>query len=376
MEPGCQRQFRAAAGVIQALPRGGSYRPPYEVMLRFYSYYKQATVGSCEIPRPGFWDPIGRYKWDAWNRLGKMSREEAMAAYVSELKKIAQEVIDTTPAGETSEDVFAFFQPLYEVIHDMPRPPESFFKKAGRELGQADRALESSQEPDGAQSKVCGDTLEQTESGQPDQCVVGLSLCLSSSHPPCPDPGPAPDTRQQGEPGERTETGTRVRIHPWAAAGLAWHAEAVGLAPGAHPALPAALALPRPLAAVALAAQDKVTAAASGSAPAGAPQGFCSQQPGKEKNPAAIPGEQWLCPRLGRCLGRTDQPSSVARGAWPQPLLSAFGARLHPAQPPPPETPFTARGLWAGLRAACRVLPTRARASCSATARGSHQAPH
>ncbi|XP_074835050.1 acyl-CoA-binding domain-containing protein 4 isoform X2 [Carettochelys insculpta] len=206
MEPGCQRQFRAAAGVIQALPRGGSYRPPYEVMLRFYSYYKQATVGSCEIPRPGFWDPIGRYKWDAWNRLGKMSREEAMAAYVSELKKIAQEVIDTTPAGETSEDVFAFFQPLYEVIHDMPRPPESFFKKAGRELGQADRALESSQEPDGAQSKVCGDTLEQTESGQPDQCVVGLSLCLSSSHPPCPDPGPAPDTRQQGEPGERTET--------------------------------------------------------------------------------------------------------------------------------------------------------------------------
>uniref|UniRef100_A0A674JDL3 ACB domain-containing protein n=1 Tax=Terrapene triunguis TaxID=2587831 RepID=A0A674JDL3_9SAUR len=70
----------------------GSYRPPYEVMLRFYSYYKQATVGSCEIPRPGFWDPIGRYKWDAWNRLGKMSREEAMAAYISEMKKIAQKV--------------------------------------------------------------------------------------------------------------------------------------------------------------------------------------------------------------------------------------------------------------------------------------------
>uniref|UniRef100_A0A674J9U2 ACB domain-containing protein n=2 Tax=Terrapene triunguis TaxID=2587831 RepID=A0A674J9U2_9SAUR len=69
-----------------------SYRPPYEVMLRFYSYYKQATVGSCEIPRPGFWDPIGRYKWDAWNRLGKMSREEAMAAYISEMKKIAQKV--------------------------------------------------------------------------------------------------------------------------------------------------------------------------------------------------------------------------------------------------------------------------------------------
>uniref|UniRef100_A0A8C0GGW6 Acyl-CoA binding domain containing 4 n=1 Tax=Chelonoidis abingdonii TaxID=106734 RepID=A0A8C0GGW6_CHEAB len=55
-------------------------------------YYKQATVGSCEIPRPGFWDPIGRYKWDAWNRLGKMSKEEAMAAYISEMKKVAQKV--------------------------------------------------------------------------------------------------------------------------------------------------------------------------------------------------------------------------------------------------------------------------------------------
>nr|XP_006123782.1 acyl-CoA-binding domain-containing protein 4 [Pelodiscus sinensis] len=131
-EPDCQKQFEAAVRVIQGLPKNGSYRPPPEVMLRFYSYYKQATVGSCEVPRPGFWDPIGRYKWDAWNRLGKMPREEAMAAYVSEMKKIAQKVIDTVPAGETSEDTFGFFKPLYEVIHDMPSPPESFFKKAGK----------------------------------------------------------------------------------------------------------------------------------------------------------------------------------------------------------------------------------------------------
>ncbi|MGH0141828.1 UNVERIFIED_CONTAM: hypothetical protein FKN15_005355 [Acipenser sinensis] len=31
-------------------------------MLRFYSFYKQATCGPCAGPRPGFWDPIGRYK--------------------------------------------------------------------------------------------------------------------------------------------------------------------------------------------------------------------------------------------------------------------------------------------------------------------------
>lgn len=61
-------------------------------MLRFYSYYKQATMGPCLAPRPGFWDPIGRYKWDAWNSLGKMSREEAMSAYITEMKVVAQKV--------------------------------------------------------------------------------------------------------------------------------------------------------------------------------------------------------------------------------------------------------------------------------------------
>ncbi|XP_053426133.1 acyl-CoA-binding domain-containing protein 4 isoform X5 [Nycticebus coucang] len=98
-------------------------------MLRFYSYYKQATVGPCLVPRPGFWDPIGRYKWDAWNSLGKMSKEEAMSAYITEMKLVAQKVIDTVPLGEVAEDMFGYFEPLYQVIPDMPRPPETFLKR-------------------------------------------------------------------------------------------------------------------------------------------------------------------------------------------------------------------------------------------------------
>uniref|UniRef100_A0A8C6I7I9 Acyl-Coenzyme A binding domain containing 4 n=1 Tax=Mus spicilegus TaxID=10103 RepID=A0A8C6I7I9_MUSSI len=128
-EPDCQKQFQAAVSVIQNLPKNGSYRPSYEEMLRFYSYYKQATMGPCLVPRPGFWDPIGRYKWDAWNRLGKMSREEAMSAYISEMKLVAQKVIDTVPLGEVAEDMFGYFEPLYQVIPDMPRPPETFLRR-------------------------------------------------------------------------------------------------------------------------------------------------------------------------------------------------------------------------------------------------------
>uniref|UniRef100_UPI00398F3870 acyl-CoA-binding domain-containing protein 5-like isoform X2 n=1 Tax=Pristiophorus japonicus TaxID=55135 RepID=UPI00398F3870 len=119
----CQRQFQAAVSVIQALPKNGSYRPSHEKMLKFYSYYKQATFGPCSISRPGFWDPIGRIKWDTWKALGNMSKKEAMITYVKEIKKAAQEVIDKMSGTENAEQHFHLFEPLYEVVEDMPRPP-------------------------------------------------------------------------------------------------------------------------------------------------------------------------------------------------------------------------------------------------------------
>ncbi|XP_051523437.1 acyl-CoA-binding domain-containing protein 4 isoform X2 [Myxocyprinus asiaticus] len=121
----CQRRFQAAVDVIQSLPKNGAYRPSYEVMLRFYGLYKQAVCGPCTVSRPGFWDPVGRYKWDAWNQQRHMSRENAMAAYVDEMKKVAQEVIDNMPINEKTASFFHYFEPLYHVIHDMPRPPEA-----------------------------------------------------------------------------------------------------------------------------------------------------------------------------------------------------------------------------------------------------------
>lgn len=147
-EPDCQKQFQAAVSVIQNLPKNGSYRPSYEEMLRFYSYYKQATAGPCLVPRPGFWDPIGRYKWDAWNSLGKMSREEAMSAYITEMKLVAQKVIDTVPLGEVAEDMFGYFKPLYQVIPDMPRPPETFLRRvAGWQEPGVNRDLQAAAAP-------------------------------------------------------------------------------------------------------------------------------------------------------------------------------------------------------------------------------------
>ena len=41
----------------------GSFQPSHALMLKFYSYFKQATLGPCNIPRPAFWDVVGKAKW-------------------------------------------------------------------------------------------------------------------------------------------------------------------------------------------------------------------------------------------------------------------------------------------------------------------------
>ena len=66
----------------------GPYQPSNEVMLKFYGYYKQATVGPCNDIKPNFWDVIRRAKWEAWHKLGIMGEEEAMTRYVDELKQV------------------------------------------------------------------------------------------------------------------------------------------------------------------------------------------------------------------------------------------------------------------------------------------------
>ncbi|XP_053322918.1 acyl-CoA-binding domain-containing protein 5 isoform X2 [Spea bombifrons] len=109
-----QTRFEAAVSVIQSLPKNGSFQPSNEMMLKFYSFYKQATQGPCNIPKPAFWDPVGRYKWDSWSSLGDMSKEDAMIAYVDEMKKI----LETMPMTEKVEELLRVIGPFYEMVED------------------------------------------------------------------------------------------------------------------------------------------------------------------------------------------------------------------------------------------------------------------
>ena len=36
---------------------------PSIMSLQFYALYKQAKDGPCNIPKPAFWDVIGKAKW-------------------------------------------------------------------------------------------------------------------------------------------------------------------------------------------------------------------------------------------------------------------------------------------------------------------------
>ncbi|XP_055843509.1 acyl-CoA-binding domain-containing protein 5 isoform X5 [Episyrphus balteatus] len=68
----------------------GSYQPSNAMMLSFYGYFKQATIGPCKQKKPQFWDVVRKAKWDAWSSLGDLPKERAMQLYVDELRKIIE----------------------------------------------------------------------------------------------------------------------------------------------------------------------------------------------------------------------------------------------------------------------------------------------
>ncbi|KAL6097634.1 acbd5 [Pungitius sinensis] len=107
-------RFEAAVKVIKSLAPDGPFQPSNDMMLKFYSYYKQATVGECNIPRPGFWDAVGKAKWDAWSSLGDMPKEDAMAAYVDEMKLI----LEGMPMTDEVEELLRVLGPFYELIDE------------------------------------------------------------------------------------------------------------------------------------------------------------------------------------------------------------------------------------------------------------------
>ncbi|XP_076092777.1 acyl-CoA-binding domain-containing protein 5-like isoform X2 [Mytilus galloprovincialis] len=109
-----KERFDAAVKVIHGLPKEGPFQPSYEIMLTFYGLYKQATEGTCTKPKPWSWDIVAKKKWDAWNKLGTLTSEQAMDLYVEELKKI----VEAMPQEKPVRDFMSTIGTFYELIDE------------------------------------------------------------------------------------------------------------------------------------------------------------------------------------------------------------------------------------------------------------------
>lgn len=70
-------RFDAAVSNSKTLPE----RPDNETLLKIYALFKQATSGDNTTKRPGFTDPVGRAKHDAWTKVKGTSSEDAKTQY-------------------------------------------------------------------------------------------------------------------------------------------------------------------------------------------------------------------------------------------------------------------------------------------------------
>jgi acyl-CoA-binding protein len=80
-------EFEAASKYV-ATSKGP--KPDSATQLEYYALFKLATVGSCSVhggAQPSFFNMTNRAKWDAWNKLGDLSKEEAEQKYVQLLDK-------------------------------------------------------------------------------------------------------------------------------------------------------------------------------------------------------------------------------------------------------------------------------------------------
>lgn len=62
-----------------------------ELLVRLYGYFKQATIGKCDAPKPSIFDLRSQAKWKSWSKLGDMSKSEAMQQYIQNLTETVQD---------------------------------------------------------------------------------------------------------------------------------------------------------------------------------------------------------------------------------------------------------------------------------------------
>ena len=76
--------FKKASEDVQKL----SKKPDNKTLLQLYSLYKQATEGDITGDKPGAFDMVKRTKYEAWQKLQGIQKEQAQKAYIELVKRL------------------------------------------------------------------------------------------------------------------------------------------------------------------------------------------------------------------------------------------------------------------------------------------------
>lgn len=56
--------------------------------IKFYGLFKQATIGDCNIEKPGLFDFVARAKYDAWNSFHGIGFRDARNLYIAAVEAL------------------------------------------------------------------------------------------------------------------------------------------------------------------------------------------------------------------------------------------------------------------------------------------------
>ncbi|XP_076195805.1 acyl-CoA-binding domain-containing protein 6 isoform X2 [Aptenodytes patagonicus] len=105
--------FEQAAERLPALLPAASK----EQLLYLYARYKQVKFGTCNTPKPSFFDFEGKQKWEAWKALGDTSPHQAMQEYVATVKKLDPSWNPQTTEKRGKESKTAFGGPVVSSLY-------------------------------------------------------------------------------------------------------------------------------------------------------------------------------------------------------------------------------------------------------------------
>ncbi|CDO64442.1 acyl-CoA binding protein, isoform 1, ACBP1 [Plasmodium reichenowi] len=72
--------FEECVAFINSVPKDVNL--PNDIKLNLYKYYKQSTVGNCNIKVPSKFKVTDRRKYEAWKSVENLNKEDAKKRYV------------------------------------------------------------------------------------------------------------------------------------------------------------------------------------------------------------------------------------------------------------------------------------------------------